>query len=181
MNLVKKLFKADSNHRSKNELANPGWSKGQRHRDLDFHRDVERMWSDIGHDPWSIVRDPWTTLDRMSERFNELENWPAIDISEDEHAMHVRCDVPGLDAKELDVQVSGNVLTVSGSRDDEWKSKKHGVHHRERVSGRFARAVTLPSHVDGSQVEAKYEKGTLTITVPRIPGKGPRRVQVKAF
>lgn len=177
MNLVKRLFTGNSDHDSQNLPA--GRTQGHSSRRFSPDPDIERAWRDLERDPLSIVRDPWSTLDRMS-RSLPLGTWPAIDISEDERAMTVRCDVPGLDVKDLDVQVSGNVLTVSGSRDDEWKGKKHGVQRRERVSGRFARAVTLPSHIDGTKVDAKYDKGTLTITIPRIPGAGPRRVQVKA-
>lgn len=180
MNLVKRLFTGNSDHGGRNLPAKRAQGQALSGRRLGFDHDVERVWRDLERDPWSIVRDPWSTFDRISQGFNQLDNWPAIDISEDEHAMTVRCDVPGLDVKDLDVQVSGNVLTVSGSREDEWKGKKHGVQRRERVSGRFSRTVTLPSHVDGTKVDAKYDKGTLTITVPRIPGAGPRRVLVKA-
>ena len=178
MNLVKKLFKGNSSERGENALAKR--ERGGLFDGRGFGRNIERVFRDVEHDPWSIARNPWSMFERMSEGLNQLSNWPAIDVSEDEKAMTVRCDVPGLDPKDLDVQVSGNVLTVSGSREDEWDGKKHGVHRRERVSGSFSRSVPLPSHVDGSKVEAKYDKGTLTITVPKIPGKGPRRVQVTA-
>jgi HSP20 family protein len=180
MNLVKKLFKRDANQRGGNALAKRERGGPLARRGFGFDRDIERMWRDFDRDPWSVARDPWSMLDRMSESLTQLNNWPAIDVSEDGNAMTVRCDVPGLDVENLDVQVSGNVLTISGAREDEWDGEKRGVHRRERVSGSFSRSVPLPSHVDGSKVEAKYDKGTLTITVPKIPGKGPRRVQVKA-
>lgn len=177
MNLVKKLFKHDSGRGGGNALAKR--ERGGLFRKHSFG-DIDRVCRDFERDPLAMFRDPWSMLDRMSERLNHLSNWPAIDISEDENAMTVRCDVPGLDARDLDVQVSDNVLTVSGARGDEWDGNKHGVRRRERISGSFSRTVTLPSYVDGAKVEARYDKGTLTITVPKIPGKGPRRVEVKA-
>jgi HSP20 family protein len=145
----------------------------------DFDRD---LWSN----PGSLVRDPWSAFERMGEQLNalsnlsNLSNWPAVDVSEDDNSVTVRCDVPGLDAKDLDVRVSGNLLTVSGSRRDEWSDKKHGLRRQERLSGSFSRTITLPSYVDAEKVEARYDKGTLTVSVPKVPGKGPRRVKVTA-
>lgn len=136
-------------------------------------RVFERVWQDLH-------RDPWSALTRMPDSFRELTSWPAMDVAEDEKTYSIRMDVPGLEAKDLEVEVSGNQLTVRGQRNDEFKDENKGVYRRERYSGSFARSVTLPPHVDPSKMEAKYEKGTLTLTVPRIPGQGPRRVQVKA-
>jgi HSP20 family protein len=133
--------------------------------------------------PWlDFERDPWSGLMNLPSRLAELSrwNWPAIDMAEDEHAVTLRVDAPGLDEKHLEVEVSGNVLTVRGSRQDEWKEQKQGLRRQERVCGQFVRSITLPSYVDTEKVEARYEKGTLTITIPRIPGKGPRRVQIRA-
>jgi HSP20 family protein len=88
-------------------------------------------------------------------------------------------DVPGINAKDIEVDVSGNLLTVRGSREEEKKSKTGGVWRHERHSGSFLRTVTLPTYVDSAKVEAKYDKGVLTITAPKIPGAGPKRVPVK--
>ena len=181
MNLVKRLFKRDDGHGRGTALSKREGGGLLGRKDLfGFDRRLDKLWRDVERDPWSLVRDPWTTFERMGEQLNALARWPAVDVSEDEHAVTVRCDVPGLDAKDLDVKVSGNLLTVSGSREDEWKDKKRGVRRQERVSGSFFRTITLPDYVDGQKVEAKYEKGTLTVTVPKVPGKGPRRVTVQA-
>ncbi|HYE20567.1 MAG TPA: Hsp20/alpha crystallin family protein [Tepidisphaeraceae bacterium] len=178
MNLVKKLFKNGNGHgRGGTALAK---REGGGLLSRKGRSELDDLWRDMERDPWSLVRDPWSTLDRVSERLSTLAPWPAVDVSEDENAVTVRCDVPGLDAKDLDVQVSGNLLTVSGSRADEWSGKKRGVRRQERVSGSFSRNITLPDYVDGQKVEAKYQKGTLTVTVPKVPGKGPRRVTVQA-
>lgn len=181
MNLVKRLFKHDNDHGRGTALAKREGGGLLGHEDrLGFGRGFDELWRDFDRDPWSLVRDPSSTLDRMSERLNTLAAWPAVDVSEDDHSVTVRCDVPGLDAKDLDVQVSGNLLTVSGWRQDEWSGRKRGVRRQERVSGSFSRTITLPGYVDAGKVDARYDKGTLTVTVPKIPGKGPRRVAVTA-
>jgi HSP20 family protein len=84
-----------------------------------------------------------------------------------------------MDAKDLNVEVSGNTLTVSGSREEEHKEEKEGYRRQERTSGSFSRSVTLPTYVDAGKVNAKYADGVLTVTVPKVPGQGPKRVTVK--
>ena len=106
--------------------------------------------------------------------------WPAVDVTEDDKAVTLRADVPGMDAKHLDVEVSGNTLTVSGSREEEKKEEKEGYRRQERTSGSFSRTVTLPTYVDATKVDAKYAEGVLTVTVPKIPGRAPKRVTVKS-
>jgi HSP20 family protein len=135
-------------------------------RQLD--RVFDRLWRTFDLDP----------LDALSELAAPLADWPAIDVAEDDKAVTIRVDLPGIDPDEIDIQVSGNVLTISGAREDEWRENDRGVRRRERVVGTFTRTITLPNYVDPQRIEAGYDRGTLTITIPRISGQGPRRVQV---
>jgi len=139
----------------------------------EMDRFFDRVWKDFD-------RDPFAALTRLPETLGQMSDWPAMDMAEDDKAVTIRLDVPGLDAKDVDVEVSGNQLSVRGERQDEFSEEKRGVHRRERYSGSFARTITLPSYVDAGKVEARYDKGTLTITAPKIPGQGPKRVQVKS-
>jgi len=181
MNLVKKLFKHDNDHGRGTALAKrEGGGLLSRKNHFGFDRGLDQLWRDVERDPWSLVRDPWSAFERMGEQLDAMARWPAVDVSEDDNAVTVHCDVPGLDAKDLDVRVSGNLLTVSGSRQDEWSDKKRGVRRQERVSGSFSRTIPLPDYVDAGKLEARYDKGTLTVTVPKVPGRGPRRVPVTA-
>jgi HSP20 family protein len=109
----------------------------------------------------------------------ELAPWPAIDINEDEKSLALRVDVPGISAKDIEVDVSGNLLTVRGSREEEKRSKSGGISRHERHTGSFLRTITLPTYVDSGKLDAKYDKGVLTIIAPKIPGAGPKRVPVK--
>ena len=126
-------------------------------------------------------------FDRMRRFFEEpwsfsgeLVPWPAVDVTEDEKALTLRVDVPGIEAKDIEVEVSDNLLTVRGSRDEEKESKNAGVWRHERKSGSFVRTLTLPTYVESAKVEAKCEKGVLTITAPKVAGAAPKRVEVKA-
>jgi HSP20 family protein len=139
----------------------------------EMERAFDRMWRDLerGGEPWSALAN-FPSAGAMAD-------WPAIDETEDERAVTLRVDVPGLDAKDVDVEVSGNLLTVRGQREEQTEDKGKGWHRRERRSGSFARTLPLPSYVDTDRIEARYDKGTLTVTIPKIPGQGPRRVEVK--
>src|SRR3972149_10880669 len=113
-------------------------------------------------------RDPITAL---REEMNELraklfgedeEGWftgaivPSLDLSETEKAGGVRIDLPGITAKDIDVQVSDNVLTVSGKREEEKEEKGRTVHRVDRSAGGFGLALPLPSPVKESEVAAEY-------------------------
>jgi HSP20 family protein len=130
-----------------------------------------RLWRNFGGETLSPVT--WAEpLDRWTA-------WPAMDLTEDDRTVKLEIDVPGMDEKDVSVEVSGNVLTVRGCRRDEHDESKKGIHRIERVCGSFSRSVTLPSYVDLEKIHARYGKGTLTITVPKIQGREPKRVDIQ--
>ena len=108
-----------------------------------------------------------------------ITTWPAIDVREDETALTLNADLPGMDPKDVNVELAGNVLTISGSRTEERKEEKKGYFRQERSSGSFSRAVGLPPYVDAAKIDARYDKGVLTVKIPKVPGEGPKRIAVK--
>ena len=117
--------------------------------------------------------DPWRTAEIGLP-------WPPTDVSETEKEFSVRLDVPGLRPEDLDVQLTDGTLTVRGERSEESEEKGNGDTYRhERYSGSFARTITIPTYADTAKAEAKYDKGVLTVTLPKLPGQGPKRVAVK--
>jgi HSP20 family protein len=120
-------------------------------------------------------------LDRAWGAFEGLDvpEWPAMDVSEDDKAVTFRVDLPGLGPKDVEVEVSGDRLSIRGTRREERTEGDGGRERRERFVGSFARTVTLPPYADGEKAEASYDKGVLTVTAPKVPGRGPRRVAVK--
>ncbi len=141
---------------------------------LEMEEMMERFWRNAFATPLSLFSEwsPWAAL-------VPAMSWPAIDVAEDEKALVIRADVPGLEARDLAVEISENVLTIRGSRQEEESEKTAELSRHERRFGRFERRIALPSYVDAEKIEAKYEKGTLSITVPRIPGEGPKRIPVQ--
>jgi HSP20 family protein len=107
---------------------------------------------------------------------------PAIDMSEDENAYKISAELPGLEAKDVEVSVSGNTLVLKGEKRQEKEEKDKNYHFSERAYGSFQRAFELPASVDRDKVAADFSKGVLTITLPKTPEaqKPQKKIEVKS-
>jgi HSP20 family protein len=115
------------------------------------------------------ARDSWWTGDIAAP----------VDLAETDNGFEVRMDMPGMAAKDFDIQVNGNVVTISGERKEETEEKGKTWHRVERRSGSFSRSVTLPCNINAHEVAADYTGGVLTVTLPKADEAKPRRVTVK--
>jgi HSP20 family protein len=133
-----------------------------------------------GIDPFRDARTVEEALDRFVGRAFSQNAWvPAIDVNESEDRFVVTMDLPGLEPDEVQVMFEDQVLTVRGTR--EFSKEDEGVHyHRiERSYGSFARSVRLPQAADGAKIEASFDKGVLTLEVPKRDEAKPRAIEVK--
>ncbi len=103
---------------------------------------------------------------------------PATDIVEDENQFHLRIDLPGMKRDEIDITVDGNTLTVQGEKKRDSEVKEDDYYRLERSYGKFTRGFTLPSTVDGTQIEATYKDGVLGISIPKSPESRSRKIEV---
>ena len=92
---------------------------------------------------------------------------PAIDMSEDDKAYKISAELPGIDAKDVDISVSGDTLLLRGEKRQEKEEKDKNYHFSERAYGSFQRAFELPASVDRDKVAADFSQGVLTITLPK--------------
>jgi HSP20 family protein len=115
-------------------------------------------------------------MDRLFERFfgevASLElpggTWePRIDMSETKDTLTITAELPGLDPKNLDVSVSGDVLTIKGEKKQEKEEKDGRRHVVERSYGAFVRMVRLPAPVAQDKIKASFKNGVLTINLPK--------------
>jgi HSP20 family protein len=104
----------------------------------------------------------------------------SLDLSESENELQVRMDVPGVKPEDIDIELSGNMLTISGERKEEAEEEGRTFHRVERRTGRFSRTVMLPCDVDEGQIEARNEGGVLTIKLPKTETSKSRRIEVKS-
>ena len=103
---------------------------------------------------------------------------PAVDVYEDEHNVTLKIEVPGIDDKDIDVQLENNTLTVHGERKIEKEEKEENYRRVERQYGSFTRTFTLPTTVDSEKVSATYDKGVLKIALPKKAEAKPKQIKV---
>ncbi len=133
-----------------------------------FHRDIDRMFEDFGRS--------WR-LPSLAE--SEILLAPAIDVSETDDAIEVSAELPGIDEKDVDVEVADNVLTIKGEKTSEKDEQKKDYHLVERSYGSFKRSVALPYEVAPDKITAKFTKGVLTVTMPKPPQAKEKIKKVK--
>ncbi len=133
--------------------------------------------------------DPFAGLQKeMDDLMNRFQaDWngerlpaiPAADLYETDEALTIRMDIPGLKAEEINVEVSGNTIRITGEHKQEKEEKGKTWHRIERRSGSFARALSLPTPVKDDKVTAECKDGVLTITLPKTEAAKTHRVTVK--
>lgn len=109
---------------------------------------------------------------------------PNLDISEKDNVIDITLDVPGVDPKDIDVSIDDGVLTVSGKREEEKTAGEDDKtwHRVERYRGQFVRRIALPAGIDENKVEARHDKGVLTIAVPKTAEmqSKQKRIEIKS-
>jgi HSP20 family protein len=110
---------------------------------------------------------------------SNLTSWaPAVDIYETEHELVVKADLPDIDAKDLDIRVENNILTIRGERNFEKKVNEDNYLRVERAYGSFSRSFSLANTVNTEAIKADYQNGVLTLTIPKREEAKPKQIQV---
>jgi HSP20 family protein len=138
---------------------------------------------------WRILRGE---MDRLFDDF--FANWgngrsaartegqrfwaPAVDVAESQDQFIVRAELPGLKPEDIDIELQNNVLTLKGERKLERKDEQENYHFVERSYGSFFRSFTLPRNVNAGGVQASFEHGVLTISIPKAEEAKPRKVAI---
>jgi HSP20 family protein len=104
---------------------------------------------------------------------------PAVDVKETADQVVVKAEVPGMEAKDINISVSGEVLTIKGEKKSEREEKEESYRLLERSYGSFSRSLALPAAVDLDKIEAKYDNGVLTITCPKKEEVKPKAIEIK--
>lgn len=140
---------------------------------------------------WEPVRELLTMREAMDRFFEEtfgrprgewlapFREWPALNMYETDGTLKVEVPLPGIKPEEVEVTISGNALTIKGERRAKEEVKEENYYRHEVRYGAFARSVSLPTDVDTSKVEARFEDGVLTVTLPKTAEAQPKRIEVK--
>lgn len=127
---------------------------------------------------WEPFREVETLQRQMNRLFDELIPTtreagngitfaPSVEIEDTPDAIHLKLEVPGIDAKDLDIQVSADAVSITGERKMETKKEEKGVTRTEFRYGNFQRVITLPARVQNDKVKAQYKDGILNLTLPK--------------
>ena len=104
---------------------------------------------------------------------------PAVDVREEDGALVLTADVPGVRPDDIQVSLDQRVLTIAGQRKEPTRERPATFHRAERAWGGFERRFALPTDVDGGAIEASYDAGVLTVRLPKRAEARPRTIEVK--
>ncbi len=143
---------------------------------------------------WSPLRDIMVFRDEMDRLFeNFFSPWslrrrkvggeivwaPEVDVYEDENNVIVEAEIPGLKPEELDINVTGNTVTLKGEKKGEKEKKAKNYHLLERTYGSFERVIELPVEVEASKAKARLKNGVLEVVLPKVAEAKPKQIKVE--
>lgn len=141
---------------------------------------------------WEPAREMMTLREAMDRLFDDSftrplsirDGWsmatPAIDMYQTDNDVVVKASIPGIKAEEVQINVTGDILTLKGEVQQEEERKDRAWHIREQRFGSFERSVVLPTDVKSDKAEAVFENGILTITLPKADEVKPKTINIKA-
>jgi len=143
-----------------------------------------------------LVRfNPWNDVWNLSNRFNRIFGsrfvptrtleanrdfvWrPAVDIYEEENGVALKAELPGIDKKDISIDVKDGVLTLSGERTVENETNEKNYYRRERTYGKFQRLFTLPEGVSAEDITADFKDGVLKVHIPKAEVEEPKKITI---
>jgi HSP20 family protein len=139
-------------------------------------------------EPWILMNRLSRDLDRLvasssltDESPQSVADWaPAVDIREEDKQFVIHADLPGVEAKDIDVSLEKGILTLRGARKLEKRDEKNGFRRVERISGEFYRSFSLPDTADSQAVKARFANGVLEVVIPKQAQVLPRKISVEA-
>jgi HSP20 family protein len=153
-----------------------------RHPFDDLRREVERLF-DVFSGGFGTVPFRSSVFDTRSFWGREISRptTPAVDFTDTEKAYELTAELPGIDEKNIEVNVANGILSIKGEKQEDKEEKKKDYYIRERNFGSFERSFQVPDGVDPDKIEAAFKKGVLTITLPKKPEvqKAAKKIDVK--
>jgi HSP20 family protein len=131
-----------------------------------LRREMDRLWENFFGE-------------RLLTRMWEREWAPSLDVSESKDNFVVKAEVPGIDAKDIDISLTGDVLTIRGEKKQEKEEREEDYHLVETSYGSFSRSVRLPAEVESNKIKASYKNGILNITLPKSEKVKAKEVKSK--
>jgi len=147
-----------------------------------LHAEIDRIFDEFGRGRLPSVRRLFDMEPLWSSEAPFRASLPAIDVVEKEKEYQISAELPGIDEKDIEVSVTDGVLTVKGEKKEQKEEKDKNYHRLERQYGSFQRSFELPPSIDQGKIEAKFEKGVLTLTLPKTAEaqEKPKTIAIKS-
>jgi HSP20 family protein len=146
-------------------------------RELSLLDEMDRAFDSLFHRGWlRPFREGWSELARLEETLGM--GTPRVDVLDREEEVLVRAEVPGVDKKDLQVELSGQLLTIGGERRREAKEEKGDYFRSEIAHGMFSRTIRLPEEVALDKAAADFKDGILEVHLPKTHKTERRRIEV---
>lgn len=142
-----------------------------------FRRNVPSMWEEMDRLQREMNRLLRTT---RGSRLQAAPSFPAMNIWTSDEGQMITAEIPGVEPDDLDVSVTGEILTLSGTRKPESVEEEVRYHRQERGYGRFKRSIQLPYPVQSDKIEASFKSGVLNVYLPRAEEDKPKKITVKS-
>jgi HSP20 family protein len=159
------------------------WKRGEKkvpvkRENGDFYslsQEMDRFFDDFFNRGFSLS--PWSAFDEDFGSFS-----PQLDMTENDQEIKVEVELPGMDEKDVELSLARNTLTIKGEKRTEQEDKGDNYYRMERSYGSFHRSILLPAEIEADKVEAVFNKGVLTVTLPKTKEaqKRVKRISVKS-
>jgi HSP20 family protein len=146
-------------------------------------------WAPLGMSKWDPFEEISRMQDRLSQLFSELSPSgemktldtlsPMMDVQEKDKEIVVKADMPGVDKKDVEIDIKNNMLYINANTHREKEEEKEGYVMRERAFSRFARTFSLPANVMAEGAKAKLEDGVLTINIPKTETEEKQKILIE--
>ncbi len=134
----------------------------------------------VRYNPWQELNALQRQIDQVFEDFPAptLSKAPAAELHETEDALHLKLELPGIQAKDVNVEVTENAVKVIAERKEETKTDDNGKTRSEFYYGKFQRVISLPARIENTEVKAQYKDGILNLTLPKTQQEKNKVVKV---
>ncbi|BAU07445.1 Hsp20/alpha crystallin family protein [Fischerella thermalis CCMEE 5198] len=146
---------------------------------------IER-WEPFYWEPLREIEDLQRRMNRLFERMfpsgdggvSALAFIPSVEMEETAEDIRLKLEIPGLESKDLNIEVTEESVAISGERKSETKTEEKGMMRSEFRYGRFERVIPLPAHVQNDKAQAEYKNGILTLTIPKVESEKKKAVKI---
>jgi len=142
---------------------------------LDLRQEMNQLFDDFFQRPFEMS--PFRGESSLAGDFI-----PQMDVTETDKEIKISAELPGMEAEDIDISMTGNRLTLKGEKREEKEEKGERFYRSERSYGSFQRSIPLPEKVQEEEIEATYKNGVLNVNLPKSPGarKGTQKIEIQS-